>query len=82
MPIYVPGLTHCSECGNRLEVFGDCKICEKEREKIKQDKLNMLLSFSKEEIEALRVMSLEKAKEIRKERIKSEIKKLEKELEE
>ena len=90
MSFAVPGITHCSI--HHFETLDDhmrCAKCEAEKkekelneQKIRELKLQRLLSFSDEELEALKVLAKDKAKEIKKQRIRSEIKKLESELEE
>ena len=74
------GLTHCSKCGNPLGDSLVCTECEKEKNREREQKLNMLLALSKEEIEAVKCVAIEKAKELRREKIKKTIKELEAEL--
>lgn len=80
MSFAVMGLTHCSKCGTPLNGF-KCPSCEFKREKENQEKLDMLLDFSIEEIQALKCLVQHKVKEKRKSKLQMEILRLEKELE-
>lgn len=82
MSFVCPGITHCSKCGNPLpyDRFG-CPTCEREEKEKRENKLSKLLAFSDDEIDALRVLAIDKAEKIRKEKIKNQIEKLQKELE-
>ena len=81
MSFAIEGLTHCSKCRTPLGMNLKCPVCEREEKEIRENKLNKLLAFSEDEIDALRVLALDKAEEIRKERIKNQIEKLQRELE-
>jgi hypothetical protein len=88
MSFVVPGLTHCSK--HHFEPLDDylrCAKCEQEkREKeqkerqYRETRLEQLVSFTDDEIKALKILVADKAEEIRKERIKKQIEKLQKEL--
>ena len=80
MSFVVMGLTHCSKCGSPLGDSLVCAECEDKENKEREQKLNMLLALSKEEIEAVKCVAIEKAKELRREKIKKTIKELEAEL--
>ena len=90
MSFAVPGITHCSKHHfEPLDMNMRCAECEreeKEREEkerqYREKRIGMLLSFSDDEIEALKCLVQDKAKEIKHQRIKSEINELQKQLEE
>ena len=77
----VYGLTHCPVC---YEPYGGdiiCKHCEAKKEEIKQEKLDMLLSLDINEIEYLVEVAQKGGKQIKNQKIKDKIERLEKELE-
>lgn len=80
MSIAVFGITHCRTCGEPITDSFECECTRKEKRK-RQEKLDMLLNMTEDEIVALKVIVKEKAKELEKEKIKETIKSLEKQLE-
>lgn len=76
------GLTHCPICFNPYEGSLICKHCEAEKEKTKQEKLDILLSLDINEIEYLVEIARNGGKQIKNKKIKDKIEQLKLELEE
>ena len=76
------GLTHCPICFEPYEGSLICKHCEAEKERTKQEKLDMLLSLNVNEIEYLVEIAKKGGKKIKNQKIKDKIEQLTKELEE
>ena len=73
------GITHCRTCREPYRNGFECECTRKEKRK-RQEKLDMLLDMTEDEIKALKILVKEKSQEIKKERIKEEINNLEKQL--
>ena len=83
MSMALMGITHCPKCGRVYEEMSfTCKYCE-DKKKEKQEKiLNLFSDMTDYEINALLVLVKEKARELKKQDLKAQIKELENELKE
>ena len=78
----VYGLTHCPVCHESYGGDIICKHCEAEKERTKQEKLDILLSLDINEIEYLVEVAKKGGKQVKNQKIKDKIEQLKQELEE
>ena len=79
MSIMYFGITHCMNCGEPYRNGFECE-CTRKREQEKQEKLDLLLDMTVDEIKALKNLVKKEVREIEAKELREKIRKLEMQL--